>query len=63
MTEEGAHEGETKQFVPSKGLTSAEARELLLQYGRNELEDKKRPKVRNFSLVRPSTVFKIFCVF
>lgn len=34
-----------KVFVPSRGLTSAEAEHLLIQYGRNELEDKKTPKV------------------
>lgn len=31
-------------FVKSKGLTSAEADALRLQYGRNELEEKKTPK-------------------
>jgi hypothetical protein len=33
-------------FVPSKGLTSQQAEELLRKYGKNELEDKKTPKVR-----------------
>ena len=33
--------------IASKGLKSAEAEELLLQYGRNELEDKQKPKVRH----------------
>eukprot|EP00595_Chromulina_sp_UTEXLB2642_P003247 CAMPEP_0196763184 /NCGR_PEP_ID=MMETSP1095-20130614/3616_1 /TAXON_ID=96789 ORGANISM="Chromulina nebulosa, Strain UTEXLB2642" /NCGR_SAMPLE_ID=MMETSP1095 /ASSEMBLY_ACC=CAM_ASM_000446 /LENGTH=723 /DNA_ID=CAMNT_0042115873 /DNA_START=42 /DNA_END=2210 /DNA_ORIENTATION=- len=34
----------TENFVPSKGLTTAEAEKRLLEYGRNELEDKKTPK-------------------
>lgn len=38
----------TKEFVPSKGLTSQEASARLIQYGRNELEDKKVPKVLVF---------------
>lgn len=42
MTEEGAEK--TKQFVASKGLTTEEAHQLLLKWGRNELEDKKKPK-------------------
>ena len=33
-------------FVPSKGLTSAEAEKKLKEWGRNELMDKKTPKVR-----------------
>jgi len=38
-------EGTSKDsFVPSKGLTSAEAESLLAKYGRNELEEKKKPK-------------------
>lgn len=44
MTEEG--ESKVKDFVPSKGLTTAEAQELLQKWGRNELEDKKKAKVR-----------------
>jgi hypothetical protein len=43
MTEEGVEK--VKSFVPSKGLTSEEAEQLLAKWGRNELEDKKRPKV------------------
>lgn len=50
MQEEGESHSETKQFVASKGLSSAEAQELLLKYGRNELEDKKKPKVSSFLL-------------
>lgn len=42
MTEEG--EGKVKDFIPSKGLTEGQARELLLKWGRNELEDKKKAK-------------------
>lgn len=34
-----------EDFVPSKGLTSQQAEELLRKYGKNELEDKKTPKV------------------
>ena len=33
------------EFTPSGGLTSFEANELLLKYGRNELEDVSTPKV------------------
>jgi len=42
MTEDSE---KTKEFVASKGLTVNEANELLLKYGRNELPEKKRPKV------------------
>lgn len=42
MTEEGAEK--TKEFTPSKGLTTEEAARLLQQWGRNELEDKKKAK-------------------
>ena len=34
-----------KEFVPSRGLSTFEANELLLQYGRNELADVSTPKV------------------
>lgn len=37
---------EPKSFVPSKGLTSSEAQALLAQWGRNELEEKNKAKVR-----------------
>lgn len=37
--------GKVKDFTPSTGLTSAEARDLLEKWGRNELADKKKPKV------------------
>eukprot|EP01040_Poterioochromonas_malhamensis_P007402 gene7402-7984_t len=38
-------EGEKpKEFTPSKGLTSEEAKVLLEKWGRNELMDKKKPK-------------------
>lgn len=40
--EEGEH---TAEFVASKGLTSTEAARRLIEFGRNELEDKKIPKV------------------
>lgn len=39
-----AEEDIIKSFTPSKGLTSAEAARLLAIHGRNELEDKKKPK-------------------
>lgn len=42
LTEEG-HE-KTKEFVPSKGLTSSQAKIYLDRYGRNELPEKKKPK-------------------
>lgn len=45
MTEEG--EGKIKDFIPSKGLSEGQARELLLKWGRNELEDKKKAKVKS----------------
>lgn len=41
LEEEGV---EQKTFTPSKGLTTAEAERLLQQYGRNELEEKHKPK-------------------
>lgn len=34
-----------KPFIASVGITSAQAEILLKQYGRNELEDKQKPKV------------------
>jgi hypothetical protein len=43
LTEEGAEK--TKEFVPSKGLTSSQAKIFLDRYGRNELPEKKKPKV------------------
>lgn len=44
MQEEEGEEA-PKSFVPSKGLTTAEAQALLAQWGRNELEEKHKPKV------------------
>lgn len=41
MTEDGV---DTKSFTPSTGLTTAQAEALLKQYGRNELEEKHKPK-------------------
>lgn len=35
----------TVEFTPSKGLTDAQAEELILKYGKNELEEKKKSKV------------------
>ena len=35
----------SKDFIPSSGISTFEANELLLKYGRNELEDKSTPKV------------------
>jgi hypothetical protein len=43
-SEEGVEH--TTEFTPSKGLTSVEAEKKLLEWGRNELEDKKTPKVK-----------------
>lgn len=43
MTEEGVDQKDS--FIPSKGLTSAEAARLLQQWGRNELAEKKKSKV------------------
>ena len=34
-----------KEFIPSEGLTSAEAEQLLHQWGPNELEEKVTPGV------------------
>jgi len=39
-------EGGRESFVASRGLTSAEAAQLLERWGRNELEEKNKPKVR-----------------
>jgi len=43
--EEGLSLAEKKSRVFSHGLTSEEASQLLIKYGRNELEDKKKSKV------------------
>lgn len=42
MSEDGVSHKDS--FVPSKGLTSAEAEVLLEKWGRNELEEKSKPK-------------------
>lgn len=34
-----------EEFIPSAGLNSDEADRLLLQFGKNELENKQTPKV------------------
>lgn len=39
-----SHHEPTKIFTPSKGLTSERAAQLLIEHGRNELEDKKKAK-------------------
>ena len=44
---------EADEFVPSQGLTEAEAAVLLAQWGRNELPEKVVPKVRG-GLLGPS---------
>jgi hypothetical protein len=41
--------GKPKEFTPSKGLTTFEAQQLLQKWGRNELEDKKKSKVKKIS--------------
>ena len=51
MTEEGSEK--VKEFIPSKGLTLEEAASLLEQWGRNELEDKKKPKVLVYFRINP----------
>ena len=43
--EEGLSLAENKTRSFSKGLTSEQAAQLLIKYGRNELEDKKKSKV------------------
>ncbi len=43
MTEEG--DDKVKSFIPSRGLTTADAHRLLEQWGRNELSEKKKSKV------------------
>ncbi len=58
MTEEGAEK--VKEFVPSKGLTTFEAQQLLQKWGRNELEDKKKSKVSLFNVLE-GTVILILC--
>jgi len=45
--EEGLSLAENKSREFSHGLTSHEASERLIRYGRNELEDKKKSKVIN----------------
>jgi hypothetical protein len=40
------HEASVKNFVASVGLTTTEAEKRLKQYGRNELSEKKKSKVR-----------------
>lgn len=39
-------------FVPSKGLSESEAKTLLAKHGRNELPEKKKPKVSNSSILK-----------
>lgn len=58
MHEEEAEE--PKSFVPSKGLTTAEAQALLAKWGRNELEEKNKPKVLSIYLCRQFIVFLLF---
>ena len=43
--EEGVSLAENKSKVYSHGITSEQASQLLIKYGRNELEDKKKSKV------------------
>ena len=42
--------GENKEFIPSVGLSTAEAEDLLRQWGRNELEEKKKSYVSILSV-------------
>jgi len=46
---------EADEFVPSKGLTEAEAAVLLKQWGKNELPEKVTPKVRGTNSSTPLT--------
>lgn len=43
--EEDEEGGDRKSFTASRGLTSQQAAELLERWGRNELEEKTKPKV------------------
>lgn len=43
--EEDEGGGDPKQFTASKGLSSSEAEALLARWGKNELEEKNKPKV------------------
>jgi hypothetical protein len=47
----------TKEFVPSKGLTTFEFQQLLEKWGRNELEDKKKSKVGSYILAFSPSCF------
>lgn len=50
------HDEDEEPFVPSHGITSAEAAELLEKWGRNELTEHKKPMwLIVFELVRPKT--------
>ncbi|KIY97910.1 H+-transporting ATPase [Monoraphidium neglectum] len=44
MGEDNKSDGPTKEFVPGKGFTTAEAEALIQEWGRNELEEKTTPK-------------------
>ena len=47
VEEGGLGEGKANVlFTPSKGLTTAEAEALLLIHGKNQIENKKKSKVR-----------------
>ena len=48
--EEGVSLAENKTRVFSQGLTSDQAAQLLIKYGRNELEDKKKSKVNIYNI-------------
>lgn len=58
MEEEGSHK--VKEFTPSKGLTSKQAEELLEQWGRNELSEKKKPKVSFLAVILPCSNLNLF---
>jgi len=41
----------SKDFIPSIGLSSAEAERLLIEWGPNELEEKTKPKVSTDAVI------------
>lgn len=44
LASENKENEEYPKYYPSKGLTQAEAEKLLIEYGRNEIEEKIKPK-------------------
>ena len=52
--------GPRKNFIESKGLTTTEADQLLLQWGPNELEEKKKAKVTFLYINYKRTLVNIY---